>query len=169
MKNTCFGKNLNPFSFLLLSFFLSHDTERLKELIKQYDDFLDVYNLYKRNFELHASPEVNCQIFAALTYVSMPGAFGHLEYLGEPMSSAPKYRALVEASPSTYVPVYPASGAARLSNEGQSSGVLEGVTLYSNPTNGELFIWSTPGKALKTSFTNMQGVRLNVVGRQSAA
>jgi hypothetical protein len=144
------------------------DTERLRQLIAQYDDSQDVYNLYKRNFELHASPEVNCRIFCALTYVSTPGAFGHLEYLGEPMSSAPKYRALVEASPSTYVPVYPAPGA-RLSNEGQSSGVLEGVTLYPNPTSGELFIRSTPGKALKASFTNMQGVRVDVVGRQSAA
>jgi hypothetical protein len=148
------------------------DTERLKQLIKQYDDSPEVYEMYKRNFLLHVSPEVNCQMFIALTYVSGPGAFGHLEYLGEPMATAPKYRALVEASPNPYVPVYPAPGAAaqgRLSNEGQSSGVLEGVTVYPNPTNGELFIRSTPGKALKASFTNMQGVRVNVEGRQSAA
>jgi hypothetical protein len=45
--------------------------------------------------------------------------------------------------------------------------VLEGVTLYPNPTTGQLFIRVAPLKALRASFTNMQGVRVNVEGRQS--
>jgi hypothetical protein len=74
--------------------------------------------------------------------------------------------ALVPAS--VLSPYVPAPGAAREAADGPSSGVLEGVTLYPNPTKGELFIRSTPGHALKASFTNMQGMRVQVEGRQSA-
>jgi hypothetical protein len=65
-------------------------------------------------------------------------------------------------------PYVPAPGAAREAADGQFSGVLEVVTLFPNPTRGELFIRSASGKALNASFTNTQGVRVAVESRQSA-
>ncbi|MBD0254694.1 MAG: Ig-like domain-containing protein, partial [Cytophagales bacterium] len=66
-------------------------------------------------------------------------------------------------------PYVPAPGAAREAADGPSAGGLEGVTVYPNPTGGALFIRATPGRTLKASLTTMQGVQVNVAGRQSAA
>jgi hypothetical protein len=67
-----------------------------------------MYDLYMKAFGKHASPEVNCKLFCAFSYVSQRknlwGSWGHLEKLEQLQQKdkirllAPKYSALLEAN-----------------------------------------------------------------------
>jgi hypothetical protein len=67
----------------------------------------DMYDLYKENFIIHTSPDVNCKLFMAYSYLgpreSRYGSWGHLESLqqleeGNLLQDAPKYQALLDAN-----------------------------------------------------------------------
>lgn len=59
-----------------------------------------MYDLYLKNLALHQ--EVGCDLFCAFNSISRQGlrwgSFGHSEYYGQPLSEAPKLRALVDSN-----------------------------------------------------------------------
>ncbi|MGL1933078.1 MAG: hypothetical protein OCC45_15170 [Desulfotalea sp.] len=66
-----------------------------------------MYDLYKENFIIHTSPQVNCKLFMAYCYLgpreSRYGSWGHLESLkqleaGNILQNAPKYQGLLDAN-----------------------------------------------------------------------
>lgn len=66
-----------------------------------------IYDMYMENFKHHITPEINCELFVAFSYMSNKnskyGSWGHLEGLHQVgadnyMDIAPKYQALLDAN-----------------------------------------------------------------------